>query len=185
MKRHGPTVDPAAYDRHEAAIAVAVNVLFVRHLIDTYRAFDGDLVEAIVLGEIAHHNLAAVRTTAADLRGLSQQLAGDASPGLTLLPTNAYSIAEACGIPRETVRRKVTRLVRRGWIAKDAGGNLFVTPLPQAHFSDVNRARCHELLQAAREIEDLLASKRSEARAGRSHIPRPRPSARRRPSTQR
>ena len=100
-----PAVDPTAYDQHEAAIAVIMNLVFVRHFIDIYRAFGGDLVEAIVLGEVAHHNVAAMRTSDTDVHGLSRRLAGHGPPRDALLPTNAYSIAEASGIPRETVRR--------------------------------------------------------------------------------
>jgi hypothetical protein len=42
------------------------------------------------------------------------------------LGVNTSSIAESSGIPRETVRRKVADLVRRGWIARD-GANLHFT----------------------------------------------------------
>jgi hypothetical protein len=34
------------------------------------------------------------------------------------LGVNTHSIAESSGIPRETVRRKVAKLVRNGWIAR-------------------------------------------------------------------
>jgi hypothetical protein len=37
-------------------------------------------------------------------------------------PTNASSIAQASGIPRETVRRKLNALYARGWIERGAGG---------------------------------------------------------------
>lgn len=163
-----PAVDPTVYEQHEAAIAVIMNLVFVRHLIETYQAFDGDLVEAIVLGEIAHHNLAAMRSAAADVHALSHRLTAHRPSRPPLLPTNAYSIAEASGIPRETVRRKVASLARRGWIRKDRAGNLYVTDKPQAHFTALNRARCAELLQAAREIEVLLGSNGPEAPASTS-----------------
>ena len=39
---------------------LAVNMFVVRHLVRLYAAFDGDLIEAIVLGEVAHHNLSAL-----------------------------------------------------------------------------------------------------------------------------
>lgn len=43
-------------------------------------------------------------------------------------PINVQSIADSCGIPKETVRRKVNELVKRGWIARDRSGYLSVTP---------------------------------------------------------
>ncbi len=43
---------------------------------------------------------------------------------------NAHSVALYAEIPRETVRRKVTKLVEKGWVKCDEHGNL--TPAPQA-----------------------------------------------------
>lgn len=185
VRANRPAVDPTAYDQHEAAIAVIMNLVFVRHFIDIYRAFGGDLVEAIVLGEVAHHNVAAMRTSDTDVHSLSRRLAGHGPPRDTLLPTNAYSIAEASGIPRETVRRKVKSLERRGWIARDAAGNLYVTTRPQAHFTALNRTRCAELLEAARAIETLLGSRAGAARVRKSHGSGSRTAHRRRSGTER
>jgi hypothetical protein len=42
--------------------------------------------------------------------------------------TNVGSIAAALGIPRESVRRKVSELVAAGWVARDEAGHLGVTP---------------------------------------------------------
>lgn len=41
--------------------------------------------------------------------------------------TNVESIAEATGIPRETVRRKVSELLEIGWLERGAKGRLSVT----------------------------------------------------------
>ncbi|HSP91024.1 MAG TPA: hypothetical protein VLN08_08960, partial [Vicinamibacterales bacterium] len=46
----------AHFGEHAAAIALLTNVFHVRHLLRLYAAFDGDLLEALVLGEVAHHN---------------------------------------------------------------------------------------------------------------------------------
>jgi DNA-binding MarR family transcriptional regulator len=157
--RPGDGIDAAAYARHASAIAVIMNLFFVRHLIETYRAFDGDVLEAIVLGEIAHHNIAAIRTAATSPQALSEALGQRRATGAAaLLPTNAYSLAQATGIPRETVRRKIARLEQRGWISRDVEGSLFVTDRPAAHFAAFNVARCAELLQAAGDIDQLLGA---------------------------
>ncbi len=55
-----------------------------------------------------------------------------AAPAGTL-PTpaiNTHSVALYAEIPRETVRRKVAKLVEKGWVTCDGQGNL--TPAPQA-----------------------------------------------------
>jgi hypothetical protein len=151
------SVERAAVGRHAGAIQVLMNMMFVRHLIGVYRAFGGDLVAAIVLGEVAHHNLAPLISGARTPRELSGALqAQGADPHRMFLPTNTFSIAQATGIPRETVRRKVASLTRRGWMVKDADGNLFVAAGTEASFATFHVERLHDLLEAARAIETLL-----------------------------
>jgi hypothetical protein len=147
----------AAHDQHAHAIAVLMNMMFVRHLVAVYRHFGGDLLAAIVLGEVAHHNLAPIVNRARTPHELSEALralAGTREP--TLLPTNAFSIAQATGIPRETVRRKLANLMRRGWIEKDAAGNLFVTISPGRAFAAFHHERVQDVLETSRAIESLL-----------------------------
>jgi hypothetical protein len=154
---HRTSIERAASGRHAGAIQLLMNMMFVRHLIAVYRAFGGDLVAAIVLGEVAHHNLAPLISGARTPRELSVALrAQGAALDGTFLPTNTFSIAEATGIPRETVRRKVASLTRRGWMVKDADGNLFVAASAEASFETFHVARLRDLLEAARAIETLL-----------------------------
>jgi hypothetical protein len=116
---------------------LAVNMFIVRHLVRIYAAFDGDLVAAIVLGEVAHHNLSAYIAEAADKRRRGAHTPTRMPDRSDYLPTNAFSIAQATGIPRQTVRRKVQALVARGWIVEDARG-LVVSPAPFEHFRTFN-----------------------------------------------
>lgn len=151
------SVGRAAFGRHAGAITVLMNMMFVRHLLGVYRAFGGDLVAAIVLGEVAHHNLAPLVNNARTPHALSEALRAEgAALHRTFLPTNTFSIAQATGIPREKVRRKVASLTRRGWLVKDAEGNLFVAATAAASFGTFNAERLHDLLEAARAIETLL-----------------------------
>lgn len=154
---------------------VLMNLMFARHLIGVRAAFGGDLLAAIVLGEVAHHNLAPLVNRARTPHDLSETLRTAADTLLQiLLPTNAFSIAQATGIPRETVRRKVADLVRRGWIDRDNKGNLFVTGRPVVEFAAFNEERLRDLLDTARAISELL----DEQKPAASHPPasrRPKP----------
>lgn len=154
--QHIPVPRPA-FDRHAGAITVLMNLMFVRHLTSVYQAFDGDIVAAIVLGEIAHHNYAPFINRARTPRELSEALnALAAGSHEDLLPTNAYSIAQATGIPRESVRRRIAGLVRRGWLEKDANGNLFVSSSAFGAFAERNFERANDLLDAAGAIQTLV-----------------------------
>jgi hypothetical protein len=147
----------AALDRHEGAILVLMNLMLVRHLIDVYREFEGDMVAAIVLGEIAHHNLSPLINRAPTVLAMSQALREDEGTlRQSLLPTNTFSIAQGTGIPRETVRRKVATLARRGWIERDGKGNLYVAPGTHDAFSEFHVDRLLDLLTTSRAIEALV-----------------------------
>ena len=112
-------------------------MFIVRHLVRMYAAFDGDLISAIVLGEVAHHNLSAYIAKAAEARRTGSDAAVHVPDRNDYLPTNAFSIAQATGIPRQTVRRKVKALVARGWLLEDQRG-LTVGPIPFEHFRQFN-----------------------------------------------
>ena len=83
------------------------------HLCDCSRVFKGDLIEMTVLAVIGqmfvrYHNNEATRNYALDGEVLTISIA---------------QISEATSIPRETVRRKLLLLQKRGWVEQmDNGG---------------------------------------------------------------
>lgn len=85
------------------------------HLSDVSREFGGDLQAMLVLAIVGQIHLRAVIET---------QSCGVASHGVGQIPTQitASRIADASGIPRETVRRKLGKLRKRGWIEQGADG---------------------------------------------------------------
>jgi hypothetical protein len=84
-------------------------------------AFDGDLdtflILLVILARTAQHP---------QFRKLTQGslLSGEVA-ALPSLRTNLRSIAASIGVPRESVRRKVSVLVERGWVVR-AGRDLFL-----------------------------------------------------------
>jgi NifB/MoaA-like Fe-S oxidoreductase len=110
----------------------------VRNLKRWFEEFDRDIMLPILLGEIALHNIGTPSAAATD---------GDEMPECTLKPCNAYSIAAATGLPRETVRRKVARLVELGWVSRRKNGHLYVSSGALRHFGH---------LLSSRELPDLI-----------------------------
>lgn len=144
------------FEINNARISVALSQFTVPLLMRTYHAFHGDMVCAIVLGEIAHRNveawLAKADNPEADL--------GDPEKRMQIMrPCNALSIAEACGLPRETVRRKVVTLIERGYVQRAGNGYLFLTPNVGDDFVDMTAETVEHLLATARRLETLLAGK--------------------------
>ena len=80
------------------------------HLADTSRAFGGDLQQALLLAIIGQAQLAAMLGPAAEPRD---------DGGIERRGMTAARLADATGIARETVRRKLLALQAQGWIERD------------------------------------------------------------------
>jgi hypothetical protein len=144
------------YQANRARISLALSEFTVPRLSRIDHAFDGDMVAAIVLGEIAHRN---VEAWLAEHRNPEEILHDPSRRTTVMRPCNALSIAEACGLPRETVRRKVVLLAKRGYIYRSEDGHLYLTRKVGDGFEDMNAALVEELLATASRLESLLADR--------------------------
>ena len=113
MSTSMPKTPPLNLSDHELAFHVSEAILPA--LRELYRTFDGDITLALVLGEIGQYGAASLY-----LDGRSP----DHQPRCC----NALSIAQASGIPRETVRRKLKKLLDAGWIAECQHGGYAINP---------------------------------------------------------
>jgi len=148
--------DSVGYPVNRARISVALSGFTVPLLSRIYHAFDGDVVQAIVLGEIAHRNVA---SWLANQANPEDPLYDAAQHNALMRPCNSLSIADASGIPRETVRRKVVTLIERGAIYRDAQGYLYITPNVGDNYEDMTAELVENLLKTARSLEALLANR--------------------------
>jgi hypothetical protein len=144
--------------------------LFLRHFNNLYQEFDGDLITPIVLGEIAHHNV----TQFFSKHGSCIEVQEHAStypkgPG-SLEPTNAFSISTVTGIPRETVRRKIDKLVKKGWLVKSNRGEVTMSESVSEHFTKgLNIRTLADLLETSRCILELLEGTAAKKKPGASN----------------
>jgi hypothetical protein len=143
------------YEANRARISVALSEFTVPLLSRIYHAFEGDMVAAIVLGEIAHRN---VEAWLAEYENPQESLHDLARRETLMRPCNALSIAEVCGLPRETVRRKVVMLIERGYMYRSEEGFLFLTRTVGDDFEDTTATLVEELLATARRLQSLLAN---------------------------
>lgn len=136
-----------------------VAVILARHQIRSlkrlYDEFEHDIMLPLLLGEIALHNIGALEN------GRPVVGSGEAVRYLdkdcNLKPCNAYSIAAATGLPRETVRRKIGRLVELGWINKRHNGHLYVSSSALEHFGQLlNSRELPELLETAAQVRKQI-----------------------------
>ena len=141
--------------RHAYRISHLISAFTVPMLRHLYHQFDGDLVEILVLDEISLRNVDRFfRKGGAEVQ---EKLLDDAERrGQLLQPCNVLSIAEATGIPRETVRRKVSQLIDKGWLARDERKRLIVKRGAGEKFVQANAKTALEILELAAQIQALL-----------------------------
>ena len=149
--------------QHHLEVSYVLGRFMTEHFIRVYKAFDGDLTAAIVLGTIGQYNY----------RRYYTEVGGKAAEGFHRLaergehrpharPCNAMSISQSTGIPRETVRRKIRQLVARGWVRKAGPDKLVITSLPARHFAEFDLETLDGFCTAAQEVLRLV-EKRSRS----------------------
>jgi hypothetical protein len=87
------------------------------------KSFDGDLDQYLLLFVFIQSEMAR------SLRGLSAVARRDGFRESGPRGLNALSVAQICGVPRETTRRKLGLLVKKGYLAVHQDGLLYLTDL--------------------------------------------------------
>ncbi len=116
-------------DRFDS-IYPAYRFAFARLLVQLRADFDGDLDAMLVLLTLS---------LGTDRKDWARSLLVEFQPAPQMRLTNTQSIAHASGIPRETVRRKLETLERRGWVFRDAEGNWVPTRTASEDLIDSTR----------------------------------------------
>ncbi len=113
---------------HDFEASFLLGRFMTEHLSRVYKAFDGDITAAIVLGTIGQYNY---HRYYAEIGAKSpdgfQHLVARGEHLAYQRHCNAMSISESTGIPRETVRRKIRVLIKKGWLKQLGPDKLVVT----------------------------------------------------------
>jgi hypothetical protein len=151
---------PKGFAEHRGAIAILMAGHTLRRLNTAHRAFGGDLLLALLLTEIAVQ----VRTTDAAFRAGDEHQAEQGRPVYRLARLSSTS-----GLPRESVRRKVLRLLELGWLEPAGTARVRLSVRAQEYFSfEHNRHVLYDFLWTTDRLYEILALDPSEAvRAGR------------------
>jgi len=156
------TIDREIYDTHRTYLAYLMGEFTVPYLVQCVKTFDGDPILGVVLGEIAQHNVrryyesrefdpASTRKPAIEDPATREALMGRC---------NALSISRSTGIPRETVRRRVDELLKRGWVTRDARGNLRAAAGLSERFDQFNVEQLERFVEVAARVQQVLAAGR-------------------------
>lgn len=131
-------------------IAFHLGGVMTKALRELYKTFNGDLVMALVLGELGQYVAGPLHDSPSTKRSSK------------IRSINAYSISIASGIPRETVRRKLDKLLERGWVVETPDGklglNLEHDPPLAALFSDYNRQMLKDMRETIERLDRIEKS---------------------------
>ncbi len=135
--------------------AFLMHSLFGKYFKLLYRAFNRDLVMALVMCEIWQYNLGRYFDRHGQENATSSLNEADNRQRL-LHPCNTYSISQVLGVPNETVRRKVKKLIERGWV-ENGNGELLSTKASEDFFYPVQIVEfTREFVSAARHVLAIL-----------------------------
>lgn len=139
---------------------------FIEHLADLSRAFRGDLQAMMVLALVGQVYLRAVRVAV-------KAGTDPATIPAERLGIGASRIADVTGIPRETVRRRLTALERKGWLLRsgEAEWRLAVADGKAAARADLAAIDRRAMVRLARLFADLEALVEVQARRMADHTP--------------
>lgn len=147
---------PSGFEEHSGEIGALMGWFFLRHLGRVYKEFKGDFVMAIVLGEIAHHNICHYFSLGKAIKNGKRHPDGIPPDPNMLEPCNAFSLSEATGIPRETIRRKICHLEKIGLINKHIKGGYVIDTDIAGNFTNINIQTLNDFLETSDELRKIL-----------------------------
>ena len=101
-----------------------------RFLVSARRLFDGDLDSALIMLVVMEKTVSARIHQKQGFEDFKSMDLDQSDLPLSALTTHA--LAAHLGIPRESTRRKIERLIEKGWIIKTAKGVMHATPKARA-----------------------------------------------------
>lgn len=156
---------PAEYWRAFSIVAFTMNRFIVDHVVRAARMFDNDTEAMILFGTLSHLNVAHLLLPGARPSGLLDRdgRVPDAQPRLR--PVRIRDLAQITGRPRETIRRKIERLMAQGRVVRVAGGYVLAVESVDEPMRALSLGGVRRFMEAARVIAAALTdAERASAR---------------------
>jgi CRP-like cAMP-binding protein len=148
------------FEKAFAMVAFAANRHLIDHMRRLTRELDVDLETVLIWGTLAHLNVSQAYVPGAPPHDLLVD--GRLPPG-KLNPVRQADVAQVCGLPKETVRRKLGRLQGLGKVRRlDDGSWAIVPQAVDANIYEFTRETVRRLMQTADHIDGILRQVRLE-----------------------
>lgn len=145
-------ISPEAFHLNREFLSVVMLRYMTSRLRAVYQAYEGDMVLCLVLGEIATRNTDLIRPERNDYNRPN-------APQRQYLPCNALSIEKVTGIPRETVRRKIAKLLDLGWIEKTPDDMYIISDKSKEVFAAFDDAQLFDFVNTGHQIAKIIKEK--------------------------
>jgi DNA-binding transcriptional regulator YhcF (GntR family) len=146
-----------AFDAAFSVLAFVVNRHLIHHMLRATRTLGVDYETLIVWGVLAHQNVAHLMppgqfgSDAVTNRGY---VSGE---GRELRPVRIRDLSQITGIPRETVRRKLETLAKRGFVCRyESAGWIVDRRSMEPDLREFTRESVRQLLTCANQVHALL-----------------------------
>jgi hypothetical protein len=160
---------PPEYERAFSIVAFTMNRFVIDQVLRASRLFDNDIEAMVIFGALAHMNVAHLLTPGVRP---SERLGADGRiPDLQpkLRAVRLRDLVQVTGRPRETVRRKLERLLAAGRVRRVEAGWVYSTDTVDPEMRAQGMAAAGRMLQTADAIRAALqdASRATQASQSR------------------
>lgn len=159
----GPAMDvtsiPPEYRRAFSLLAFTMNRFIVDHVIRAARLFDNDTESLILFGMLAHLNIVHLVPPGSSPRTALDDNGRIPDPQSKLRPVRLRDLAQITGRPRETIRRKLEHLRKRGSVLRLPEGWVYNVSSVDADMLALTMDSVRRFLQTA----DIMRSAAQDA----------------------
>lgn len=157
MDPRSPDFDQA-FDAAFGFIAYALNRHLIHHMLRCSRVLGVDYETLVAWGVLAHQNVAHLVPRGGPQDEMARERGHIAGPDDQLRPLRLRDLQQITGIPRETLRRKLEKLARRGFVRRaEHHGWIIVQKSFEPDLREFTRESARQFLDCAALIRSKLA----------------------------
>ncbi|MCC7547273.1 MAG: helix-turn-helix domain-containing protein [Burkholderiales bacterium] len=155
-----------SFDRAFSIVAFITNRFLVDHMLRAGRLLvENDYIELVIWGVLAHQNVAHLLPPGSMPTAILRRDGYVPDYERRMRPMKLRDVAQITGLPRETVRRKLEQLARRGYVLRTEEGWMVSVERVEPELREFTRESVLRLVTAADEVMRALIDADAEASA--------------------
>lgn len=162
--RHDDPLDPVgaafdvAFDQSFGLIAFAMNRHLIDHMVRAVRELDVDFESLVLWGLLSHLNVAHLVPPGTAPRSTLDERGRFAGDGSGYRPQRLRDLEQVSRLPRETIRRKLMKLEKLGYVERVNDGWLYRRDPIEPDLREFNRETLRRTVALNAELRRLLTA---------------------------